>query len=472
MARYLAALEADQRQAFILGADKLKEMRGASAVIKLTVDIAKQEAKRGTVPVEPVKEASGAVWLASDDLASLAEVLWTIRTRFAEELGLSSTFSIVEQTNGFNAAVAELEHRNRQQKDAKTGEEGAPAGPYFAQCGIQPYLPANAWRVDEREPRRRLLSRQSAQRLSDKRLEIDSFVENQNDSYIAFIRGDADGMGGLLATLDWEAIAQQRGERPEQISLEFSQALNAAMEEAAEAAKTSPGDERIECIVLAGDDVWLVAERQAALPAAARLSIEFGKLANEKLGKVLGRDPKLSLTLGILFAKKGFPFDAQFRLAGELLDAAKRARRQNQSGEGWIHYFWLESSGRESIEAALSEGMGVRDGSRTFQLFTRPWTAVQTQEMIRLAGSVRKVPRRKLQQLDQILRMGEGLSQLAFRKWKQGLTDEERTTFDQICAGLALTDGPWRDCGGLYQTPLLEIIELSEVLHEVRREDR
>src|SRR6266542_996719 len=92
MSSYLAIVEVDQRQSYILRADKLREMLGASRLIEETVEIAKNSIGPGVKLIWPV---SGVIWLTSSDIPALTESLDKIR-RGLHRAGLSATFGVDE----------------------------------------------------------------------------------------------------------------------------------------------------------------------------------------------------------------------------------------------------------------------------------------------------------------------------------------------------------------------------------------
>src|ERR1035441_10552217 len=120
MVTYLALVEVDQRQRFILRADKLREMLGASRLIEKT-----SEQKVGP-PVRIIWPVSGVLWLTSSDLPALSAELHRIR-RELHAHGLSATFVVDEYSEDtFTSVLHSLERRMRSRKETKSGEDGTP----------------------------------------------------------------------------------------------------------------------------------------------------------------------------------------------------------------------------------------------------------------------------------------------------------------------------------------------------------
>jgi hypothetical protein len=520
MTRFLAAVEVDQRQRFILEADKLQEMLGASRIIGESMHAAEQAVKRHP-EVRLAWRVSGVQWLLADDLGALGKCLWEIRQGLLEDLSLSASFAIVEWEDGtpFKAATGALELRMREKKDAKCGEDGSPASPWFAQCRLQPHKPANVWVPDKKaaiDERRRLVSAEADLRRKKAKAyraewkakfsfsgfyedpeDFEDFVESDADSYIALVKADVDGMGRLLAQLDWDKLANSLGVDAPAAALSFSGAVDRCVRESlaesvnsiTETAKKVEQPFPILPIVVAGDDLWVLARKSKAYAFALEMGTQFACKARDdgtlkaalEVSGLAGKD--LTFSFGILFAKQGYPFDAQLDLAEELVHSAKKLRRSQT--EGCLDFQWLESSGRETVEEARRQGYEYREagaGAPTYRLYTRPWTLSDARSMREAAEALGKagIARRKLHQLGDILRMGGDLSLLAIHQWWSRL---ERSEQSELVKALAMMPepwkvasaqlagvegklplGPWRKNGDAHECALLELVELAEIL--------
>lgn len=475
--QYLASLEVDQRQRLILQADKLQEMLGASRLIEQTVEAARSilGAREDIKLVTPV---SGVLRFQATDLQELGNFLWRLRLEIVEKLHLPSTFTIYEAKDSFKRSVDGLEERVRENKDAKTGEVSRPASPLFAQCLVLPHLSANKWAAkDWRDPdkrRRSLVSHESEQR-EDRAgdtfsgqfknfealrafrtkhatsawnalpREFADLATGSEDSYMAFVKADGDGMGRLLMQLDWDSL------RPDGAAdgcREFSEAVERCLDDATKTAvdEVTKGWEYskhnpfpVAPLVRAGEDYWIVCRRDLAFPLAVALGNAYADLASkgiiEKARSAVAelKDERLTLSFGILFAKQGFPFEAQLHMAEALIKSAKRFRRQDAPGKraGCLDYYWLESSAREDVIDFRDSTLRISDGSRQFQLYTTPWTLLETKNFCDSAAKLRaaKFPSRKLKQLETILRLGADFSELAFEQWRRMLQPGEWKSF-------------------------------------------
>lgn len=487
----MASLEVDQRQNFIQQADTLREMIGASGLISLSVPIAEEvSAKFPTVKLFwPV---SGVLRFRAGDLDPLYRCLREIRLRL-EDAGLTSSIGIVELGPDLDAANVAIDRKVRQRKDSKSGAVARPSSPYFAPCGIQPQLPANHWRPHQRQndARRRLTSHPAERRrlehtrseevmyrrLNRRELKIpyqmQNLVVSSKDSYIAVIKADVDGLGRLLAELHFRQLGVQLGLDPIDASTEFTKALDFCVKEAALAVmnelseRHAPGNRHYPFVplILAGDDLLILAQRHLALDLVWHLNRRYHEEAARhpvlrQAFAVSGMSNQESLTLsfGVLFCKQGFPFDAGVDMAEELVHSAKHLRHQlaPEQKEGCVDFHWLASSGRESVAEARCKGEIYRDGDDLFSLVTRPWRCSELDHHVPAAHAFATLPSRKAHQLDTVLRLGATLSGLAWKKWLASLQAEERAPFQ---------DTPWLAAqGNNYSTHWLDVAQMAETM--------
>jgi hypothetical protein len=218
-------------------------------------------------------------------------------------------------------------------------------------------------------------------------------------------------------------------------------------------------------VVAAGEDFWILCRRDLAFEVALR----FGEVYAERAGNSpilkhaldaagLAGKEALSLSIGLLFAREGYPFEMQLELAEELLISAKALRRDTNLKEGCIDFHWLDSTGRETVKEARKNGHEFRDGDQDFRLYTRPWPLTSARKRWEAAKEVGpKLPSRKWHQLDMVLRQGAGLSELAYRDWWQHLASGEQAALNK--ARQELNEGePWAGT----VSGLRELFELYE----------
>ncbi|OGL45036.1 MAG: hypothetical protein A2161_03245 [Candidatus Schekmanbacteria bacterium RBG_13_48_7] len=516
---FIAAIDIDQVQRFIFKADKLKEMLGASELIKKSLEITQSECDKPGSGVELIWPVSGTLKLRSDDLHKLAKFLWTIRENLFSQLGLTATFAILEEDNNLTLTYRKITARMRKLKDNKSGEDCLPTSPYFAQCLIQPNLPANHWFPafweDDRQ-RRSLISWISKIRETEKDYvslieewsrfqskgykkpsEFKHLIASESDSYIALIKGDGDGMGKLLASLNWDDPSWNDEKPPYRRAYEYAMSIDRCIKESLKNAikilvpEVPEESEFFPIIPLlaGGEDLWVISRRDIALKFVILLAQEYSKNIEKepvitKAFEVAGlkSKEKLTISFGVLFAKQGYPFDAQIDLVDELLHSAKQYRRELPLSdlEGCVDFHWLGSTGRETVADCRMESYGYNDKKMIFKLFTRPWSITELERAQKAAAELEFISRRKLKQIETILRMGDVLSQLAFYKWWANLIQDERNHILKVleclplrlridAAGFvpdtagSLPLGPWKTGQNDMWSPLIDLLELLEI---------
>jgi hypothetical protein len=323
--------------------------------------------------------------------------------------------------------------------------------------------------------------------------EFAHLATGSEDSYIAFVKADGDGMGRLLMQLDWDKLRPGKGA---DACREFSEAVERCLDDSTKTAvdAVTNGWEYSEHnrfpvapLVRAGEDYWIVCRRDLAFPLAIALGNAYAELAGKGIIEEARicvdelKDERLTLSFGILFAKQGFPFEAQLHMAEALVKSAKRFRSEHRTEPGkktgCLDYYWLESSAREDVIDYRDSTLRIRDGARQFRLYTTPWTLLEAQNFWEAAKELKtaKFPSRKLKQLETILRLGADFSSLAFEQWRRMLQPGEWHGFVAALKRLparfpiaAATEKsepfvPMAADEVVHWTPLLDLMKVAEI---------
>lgn len=489
---YLAAIAVDKRQHYILSADRLQEMIGASELIASTVTHATQACGAG---VEMVRPVSGEIWVRADDLAKLRSFLFQLRRQLVESEEMQVTFAVIEEPPDPKEAFVAIEHELQRQKANRETADGAPSSPFFARCNIQPELPPNIWRPNDDRGRKLISKAAHHKRVAARKrahanpapkpykepTQMQHLAASQANSYVALLKSDVDGLGKIQIDAPWSEVGRQFNIGAHEVVRQFTGKIEDAVQEAVKAASANlPPAEFYPLLPLvqAGDDLWLVARREIALQFAVDCGAEFSRMCRDELVRAVTRGRPLTLSFGVLFAKKGFPMDRQLDLADELLAIAKKRRHDANLEEGYLDYFWLDSAGYEGVAAARQQAEYILPldldvlggGSQPYRLHTRPWTLAQTQKFLDAAGELEKLPARKLHQLAPILQMGGEFTRVGLQQWRNGLRGTEtEALLDALQTlpaefGSNLIEGAWRPTDRYFETALVELVELREIL--------
>ena len=516
---YIAGVEVDQRQNFIQQADTLREMVGASRMIEYSVQIAEEELK-GSTAVKLFWPVSGVLRFYAEDAAKLGAFL-TWYCRQLENVSLSASVGLMKCSANFDDDLRDLDRRVRKRKDAKSAALALPSLPFFAPCSILPHLPANhwslsgtaqrklrSWQAKVREEFRNQFRNQPifGLRIPQGELpELDDLAPQESDSFIGLLKGDLDGLGKLLASLrfvDLAKVPELRGSLrrdlpPAAAAADvFCRALEGvvklsileAYEHVYPPSKRKWGETwPFLHLIVAGDDVLILSRRDLALELAFQIGIRFaGNVENDAVVQAALRSAGIAdqptISFGVLFMKVGYPFDASFDLAEELLHSAKKGRSESPKDliGGFMDYHWLGDSARPGLAATRNSQQYYRDDSdKPMWLTTRPWGISKLDQYIGSARDFRLLPRRKIKQLDEISRLGKELSDLAFQGWWSRLREEEKRAVNDALARIAWEETNathpafWREVTRRdemgnnqtgFETCFLDLVEVTEVL--------
>ena len=311
--------------------------------------------------------------------------------------------------------------------------------------------------------------------------ESDDYQEG-TDQFVAFMCADGDGIGRLLTGLDWNwrAWGNQHDQYgfgklpPWKRNLLFSKALDHEVREAfhsAVAEVTVPDKRQLHKLrkaahggprfiipalpqIQGGDDLWTIVRKDVALKLCRlfarnmRDRVKTCPILSEGIRLSGLSEEDVSMSQGVAFAKAGHPVHAMIEAAESLLDSAKTLRKgkawkRSKPNEGCLDWHWIESSLSETVADARAAGTAyvAPDTGDVMLLTTRPWTHTETEEFECAANLMMPVPRRKREQLDDILRRGHVMSLVAWEAWWNGLRECERCALRQTSASLSET---WR----------------------------
>lgn len=508
---FIAAVEVDQRQRLITSTDKLKEMLGGSWTVQDTKKESKAVLDEAAMNgIGTISSLSGELWLRSEQLPPLEETLWKLRQCFVEEKHLPCSFAIIVENTDDPVKVTrrKLEAEVRRVKSGKDGDMAFPALPWFAPCLMQPDRFANEWfprRADsEQNKRRALLCTASSKRFERGNQTLNEYFERfqqygykePNDlddfrcgdlnSFIGIIHLDADRNGDVFREFDW-ADWDQLTRCSEALAKCLNEALDSAVSETLR--KAAPISEKfpISPMIAAGDDFLLVTRRDLAIPLVLNLMKQYESAANNDADlKIIRGDETLTLSGSILFARRAYPFSVLSEISADLERSAKSFRKDSSDPQhqGCIDIYWLDSSAREDPHEQRRKHDRYRHGAHSYQLFSAPWTRAQLQAVWEAASALKsapegeRIPRSKWHDILDALKLGDPLSQFAWRMWRNGLNGKQRKllngeTAKLINAGLWSSDpekAPWieKSVGDVEENRQVTVLhELHRVLETI-----
>lgn len=270
------------------------------------------------------------------------------------------------------------------------------------------------------------------------------------DGYLALIHADGNGVGSGASGDDVERAAYFHRNRV---------LLRRALHKAIEAHSPDQGRPPLVPLMLGGDDLLVVCRAQVALPFVLTLCDALADLQRDADGF------KLTLGVGLVFAKHTIPIHRLHEVAEQLSGSAKRRYRgfQESGAEApsvvdWAVYNtawvddpeevrrrdWLRGSSTDRRVLSqrpidvLGDGLGTLAG------------------LLRASEELADAPRSQLRYLVEQLPRGRALSELALSE----LSNEAKGALKR--AGV---EAAWRHApdGGAWLTPLLDLVDVVEI---------
>jgi len=411
---WLYRYEAKGIQSYILATERLREMKGASALVAGLEQLA-VEALRGPSG-ELMMAAAGSATIRferKEDLDAFASLWPMLVARRAPGLQLVQAWAEVVAGAKPESALAEVRRRLEAERNRPVVELPE-AGPLLARAG-RTGRPA-VGRAGKDGSLQDASSREKEKARAAGPEELIAvptgrdFVEDMEDfgeGYVAVLHADGNGVGARIlgAISARDAAAQKR----------FSEALTESTRAAAEAAVREldlvVGQEKhgkllpIRPLVLGGDDFTVILKAEHAVAFAAFYLRAFER-ETEKRAEALGG--KLTACAGIAMVKSGFPFHQAHALAEALCRQAKRGAGREVSS---LSFHRVTTAAFDSLEDVLETELGIDDGGTCVKgaLLGGPWTvtpgkAHPVETLAELAKALAKLPRGSVREWLRVVR--------------------------------------------------------------------
>ncbi|MCL4298478.1 MAG: hypothetical protein KJ077_22265 [Anaerolineae bacterium] len=530
MTESLLAFDTDRIKSYVFATGKLKEIRGASAILdELNREQMVKEIERLGGRCIYANGGSGLFIIDSNQAQTALAVVEKLYREKTSTASISGTFVDLppDYKSGDNIQLEfrTLGYRLRAAKDGKAGLAAPVTHPYLHfcdSCGVgyaeKEYSKSGETallctscdtkrRKDEdiKEAIHRItqgvISRRGIQEtglwanliptLDQKKYEIngydrpDDFEElaslSSPNNYIGLIYADGDTMGKALEQLETEDNFK-----------EFSEAVDhsiyLAVVEAIEKHLTPSGKKiwPFDILLLGGDDLVMVTPAHKVLEVGLTVMEKFTELTR----KDLDRGEGLRLSVGIAIAHTNYPFGQLLRLAESALKFAKKEGvKRRQAGQSWegglLNFVVVSSTNHLEFEDYFKEQLNdtaeeVLSQDKNLYRTLRPYNADDFQKLLKHIRQLKslRAPRSKLEQLRTLIfqtrrmAMVDGLA-LLFH-WR---SEKQREAIQSVVYdftpqppehGLLF---PWFQVGpkgeqAKFLTPLLDLIEIFDFIPE------
>jgi hypothetical protein len=277
--------------------------------------------------------------------------------------------------------------------------------------------------------------------------------------YLALIHADGNGVGTGLGKDEADSVRGAFFHRNRVL-------LRRAVQKAINTHCPDTGGAPLIPLMLGGDDLLLVARAEIALPFVVTLCAELETLQKDSNGF------KLTLGVGVVFAKHTIPIHRLHEVAEQLAASAKRRFRGLSEGEpkrSLVDWAVFSTAWVDDPEEVRRRDWLRGSDSQLRVLSQRPVDVLGEHRVDSLQGLVRgaqqltHAPRSQLRYLVDQLSRGRALSELAFAE----LPQEAKGALAE--AGVK---APWRRAGNAWITALLDLVEIAEVARLGRNTER
>ena len=411
-ARHLVRFDTDRIKDYVFATDRLREVRGASALLTW---LNEKESPKLVRRVCPGAETlffgggGGAVTVPSQGDAEAViravEDLYRRKTVTASITGASVPLGPDDFSRYMELASVKL----RQLKDERAQRTVAAMEPYTQPCASCEQFPAvkvspiDAQPVCESCDLKRDEFRKHREKAPDTPESLQELGElSRPPGYVGFIYADGNSISEVLSQL----------RNPEDYR-HFANGLNDLIKRVVDETldehprrRARSGDRRPhECLLIGGDDLMLVTAGDIALPVALKIATDFEAGAPAVLEKAhLPHGKPLTLGVGVVLAHAGFPIAAFRQLAVQLVRNAKRRCAIDGYALSAIDFMVVSASASSDVDTlrreALSEHAFVfRQAERRVHLTQRPYLLEDALKLLEHARSFKGFPRSQLHYL-------------------------------------------------------------------------
>ena len=507
--KLLVSFDTDRIKEYIFATSKLREIRGASAILdelncwdmveKSREFHAEKIYANGGSGMFTVPEASAGAFIQA------VEKEYRLRTRTC-----SITSAVTELPPGFTDQdpiqphLQTLMHRLRLKKDENTSPQPLLTHPFLRTCDScgEQYASQN---VTEPEPE---LLCGSCKNKRDKNKEIQIDIKDvisgkaegnvahklwhcllsnlakedyeitgkdrpevfddlggmsKPENYMALIYADGDSMGKVLENL-------QNLNQVKQFSEVVNNAIYQSVPEAV-LAYLPPGDKHFpfDIMMLGGDDLVMVTTAHKAIEVSMKISQKFSELTEKNLGE------RLTLSVGIAIAHTKFPFSSLLNLADQALkfakkEAVKRKRHGQETGtEGLINFIVVNNSNSLDFDSYYEETLS--DDDENIYRTLRPYNLEDLRYIVETIRCLKKenFPSGKLNGLRDAIFQNRNQSILEGLMFFSRTKDKKqqlifRNFLTHFSTNSAFPCFPWFKESEDYHSPFLDLIELYDFI--------
>lgn len=489
----LALLEVDKIHNYIFATNELKEIRGASYLLSEINEKKTKDILQHYPNADPILSIGGVTKVIFNDENDADKFLKEMEEIYRQELVSISVTTHRETIDGdFSAALAKGEKAIRRKKESKQYSYQLNSSPYYKRCALCGIYPAECKSYYDKKNKKYDLLCLSCSVKRDKskeRLEIYTEIKqkfeangkvvkdfpiqfnqigdtSRKEGYMGFIMADANRMGEKIRNIqDPDKLKQFSNE----VSKINKRCLVDAIWDAFENTTLNDNLLPVNILILGGDDMVMVTTAETAI----KIALEYC----DKFQKATKKNPEISMSAAVVIAKDTYPINSYVALGEELLKIAKKKSREYLDLEddkevGTIDYKVVTAAFSESIKITrYKKDRYYEKDNNKFLLTSKPYSLEDMRKLIYLGAKFKEkqFPRNKIKSFDKILRLGKGASILEFLMMKSKLSNGQKDLMNEFLGEFDMVNlMPWRKKDDRYESNLLDLVEIYEILGDVK----
>ena len=363
-------------QGYIFQTNKLKDVIGASELVK---DLCETDFKKEFVltgNVESIVKAAGNIKLILDSEEDCKRIVFQFPKYAMEKApGITLSQAVVKcVSDDMTEDRKKLEDRLRAQRNRpcksltlgsvamhRSPLTGLPAVPHKDNEPLDEGVLRKREILDEKKVNKTLFEIFTGEKVRYSEMGLDIKDLTEKNDWIAIIHADGNSLGEVV-----KALGSEDGEKLCEFSKNLDEATKQAAQQAYKEIKSRYDFKKypIRPIVLGGDDLTVICRGDIAIDFVKKYICQF----ESETERLLFR--KLTACAGIAFIKSSYPFSFGYELAETLCDMAKKDTKsdviKNANG-GKVHsclmFHKVQSSFVEDYESIKQKELTLKDGS-------------------------------------------------------------------------------------------------------------
>ncbi|MBI5187363.1 MAG: hypothetical protein HZA01_16780 [Nitrospinae bacterium] len=299
-----------------------------------------------------------------------------------------------------------------------------------------------------------------------------SHIGDKSDGYVGLIVSDGNRMGEKLKTV-------QNQEKFKELSRLIKESLRESLFEAIARGLTpdASGFVPVEFVLVGGDDLVLVLPTNRAI----RVAQDVCRIFQEKTREA---GSELSISSGVAIARSKFPISRLHKIGEDLLKSAKRLSNQYKTEEkieaGCLDFAVISTASSSGIQEIREKEYSFQPPNQNFKTHRRPYRVFDSKnnpsELMDLISSIEtlqkeKFPKSRLNQYYKALLSGDK-DQLLYDllRLTARLKEKERKVFNNSVIEKLSMKNFWvetsENAEQVYKNPISDIVELYDFIQE------